>query len=236
LDSNASQPTLARLPDQSFLLAVEADNGSGSGPGRRWLRFRHYATLTALLGANPDRTFNTPHTLTAAARGAEGTPNIYSARLQPGLATSRIEVGFHYLHLGLDRQARGELTDFSMWSAHPDNGLDTALFTAGMTGKHGDRDALALGSTTVTFLEAQNGRDSFWHLVLVTSAGATISLQIRSPGRSRSFANPTLSVLRLPSGQPGLVATAYLPRTGAAAKEAGELLYFRPLPGSAGGS
>jgi len=236
LDSNASQPTLARLPDRSFVLAVEADNGNGAGPGRRWLRFRHYSDLAALLRARPDRTFNTPHTLVAATRGAEGTPNVYSARLRSAQATSRIEVGFHYLHLGLDRQARGELTDFKAWSAHPDDGLDTALSEAGLVGKHGDRDVLALGSTTVTLLEAQNGRDPFWHLAVVPAAGPAIGLHVRTPGRSRSFANPTMSILRLPTGQPGLVATLYLPRTGAGAKEAGELLYFRPLPGYAGGS
>ncbi len=129
-DSRASQPTLAQLPDHSFVLAVEADNGDGAGPGRRWLRFRHYAGLAALLGAHPDRTFDAPHTLTAATRGAEGTPNIYSARLLAGVARSRIEVGFHYLHLGLDRQAHGELTDFSAWTARPDAALDTALSKA----------------------------------------------------------------------------------------------------------
>lgn len=236
LDSKASQPTLAQLSDSSFVLAVEADNGNSAGPGRRWLRFRHYSGLPALLGAHPDRTFDTPHTLTAATRGAEGTPNIYSARLSSSIAKSRIEVGFHYLHLGLDRQARGELTDFSAWSTRPDDGLDTALSRAGLLGKHGDRDALALGSTTVTVLEAQDGRDPFWHPTLLTSAGATIVLHIRTPRRSRSFANPTMSLLRLPTGAPGLVATMYLPRTGAAAKEAGELLYFRPLPGYPGGS
>jgi hypothetical protein len=236
LDSRASQPTLAQLPDHSFVLAVEADNGDGAGPGRRWLRFRHYASLVALLGAHPDRTIDTPHTLTAATRGAEGTPNIYSARLFAGVAKSRIEVGFHYLHLGLDRQARGELTDFSAWMARPDEALDTALSRAGLLGKHGDRDVLALGSTTLTVLEAQDGRDPLWHLALLTSPGTVVSLHIRTPRGSRSFANPTMSLLRLPTGQRGLVATMYLPRTGAAAREAGELLYFRPLPEYPGGS
>jgi hypothetical protein len=236
LDSKASQPTLVQLSDHSFVLAVEADAGNGPGPGRRWLRFRHYAGLAALLGSHPDRTFDTPHTLAAATRGAEGTPNIYSVRLISGIARSRIEVGFHYLHLGLDRQARGQLTDFGSWSTRPDDELDAALSQAGLRGKHGDRDALALGSTTVTVLEAQDGQDPFWHLALVTPSRATINLDIRTRGRSRSFANPTVSLLRLPTGRPGLVATMYLPRTGAAAKEAGELLYFRPLPGNPGGS
>lgn len=236
LDTTASQPTLARLSDRSYVLAVEADNSDGPGPGRRWLRFRHYSGLSSLLASRPDRTFNTPHILTAATRGAEGTPNIYSARLTSGIATSRIEVGFHYLHLGLDRQARGQLTGFSEWSAQPDDGLDTALFKAGLIGKHGDRDALRLGATSVTVLEAQDGRDRLWHIAVSTSPGVAIRLNIRTPGGSRSFANPTLSLLRLPSGQPGMVATMYLHRTGAAAKEVGELLYFTPLPGPAAGS
>jgi hypothetical protein len=237
LDSNASQPTLVRLPDHSYLLAVEADNSDGAGPGRRWLRFRHYSGLTALLAAEPDRTFDTPHTLAAVTRGAEGTPNIYSARLGSGIAKSRIEVGFHYLHLGLDREARGELTDFSRWSAQPDDGLDSAMLKAGLMGKHGDRDSLTLGSTTVTVLEAQDGPGSLWRIGLSMSSSATIRiLDIVTPGRSKSFANPTMSLLRLPTGQPGLVATMYLPRTGAAPKETGELLYFRPLPGNAGAS
>src|SRR4051812_1897540 len=231
LDTHASQPTLFRLPDRSFVLAVEADNGSGAGPGRRWLRFRHYAGLTALFAAQPDRTFDTPHTLTAAARGAEGTPNIYSARLMHGIARSRIAVGFHYLRQGLDRQARGELTDFRAWSTQPDDALDTALTRAGLPGKHGDRDTLPLGATTVTVLEAQDGQDGVWHIALSSAPGTAIPLRIRTPGRSSSFANPTMSLLRLPTGQPGLVVTMYLPRSGAARKEAGEVVYFRPLPG-----
>jgi hypothetical protein len=236
LDSNASQPTLARLPDGSFVLAAEADNGSGVGPGRRWLRFRHYSGLAALFAAHPDRIFDAPHTLTAATRGAEGTPNIYSARIAHGITTSRITVGFHYLSQGLDRQARGELTGFRLWSARPENGLDAALAKVGLPGKHGDRDALTLGSTTVTVLEAQGERNRFWHIALSRTPDSAIALPIRTPGRSRSFANPTVSLVRLPTGQPGLVVTMYLPRTGAARKEAGELLYFRPLPGYDGRS
>ncbi|HST48285.1 hypothetical protein [Jatrophihabitans sp.] len=231
LDSHASQPTLARLPDGSFVLAVEADNGGGTGAGRRWLRFRHYSGPAALFAAHPDRTFDAPHTLTAPDRGAEGTPNIYSARLAQGSTASRITVGFHYLSQGLDRQARGELTDFRVWSARPAKGLDAALTKAGLPGKHGDRDALTLGSTTVTVLEAQDGENRYWHIALSRTPNTAVALHIRTPGRSSSIANPTVSLMRLPTGQPGLVVTMYLPRTGAARKEAGELIYFRPLPG-----
>jgi hypothetical protein len=238
LDSHASQPTIQALSDRSYLLAVEADNGGRPGPGRRWLRFRHYPSLGALLASHPDRTFNAPHTVTALRRGAEGTPNIYAAVVRQGIARSRIEVGFHYLHDGLDRQARGVLTDFTSWSAQPDESLDAALSNAGLTGKHGDRDSVTLGSTTMTVLEAQDRPDSSrWRVVVLQgSARAVRILDIKTPGRSSSFANPTVTLLRLPTGQLGMVSTMYLPRTGSARKETGELIYFQPLPGPAGPS
>lgn len=238
LDVHASQPTLQPLSDGSYLLADEADNGGSSSPGRRWLRFQHYPSLSALMAAHPDRTFNAPHTVTAPTRGAEGTPNIYAATLRRGIARSRIDVGFHYLIHGLDRQARGILTDFTSWSAQPDDSLDAALTNAGLTGKHGDRDSIALGSSTLTVLEAQDRPgSSLWQVVVFdgTTQPARI-VDIQTPGRSRSFANPTLTLLRLPSGQRGMVTTMYLPRTGSAPKETGELIYFQPLPGRADAS
>lgn len=239
LDAHASQPTLQPLSDGSYLLAVEADNGGNSGPGRRWLRFRHYPSLGALLGAHPDRTFNAPHTVTAAMRGAEGTPNIYAATIRRGIARSRVEVGFHYLNHGLDRQARGTLTDFTSWSAQPDESLDEALSKAGLTGKHGDRDSVTLGNSTMTVLEAQDKPGSSrWRIVVLLDGPSQPAhiLDIQTPGRSRSFANPTVTLLRLPTGQPGMVTTMYLPRTGSAPKETGELIYFQPLPGRAAAS
>jgi hypothetical protein len=233
LDAHASQPTIQPLPDGSYLLAVEADNSGNPGPGRRWLRFQHYSSFKALLGSHPDRKFDAPHTVTAPTRGAEGTPNIYSATLRQGIARSRIEVGFHYLDHGLDRQARGTLTDFSSWSARPDESLDAALSNAGLTGKHGDRDSVTVGSARVTVLEAQDRPHSArWRVAVLEGSDRLIGiLDVRTPGRSTSFANPTVSLLRLPSGQPGMVTTMYLHRAGSARKEAGEMIYFQPLPG-----
>jgi hypothetical protein len=238
LDVHASQPTFQPLPDGSYLLAVEADNGGNPGPGRRWLRFRHYSSLNALLGSHPDRRFDAPHTVASPTRGAEGTPNIYAATLRKGIAKSRIEVGFHYLDHGLDRQARGSLIDFVSWSARPDESLDAALSKAGLAGKHGDRDSVTVGSATITVLEAQDRPGSArWRVAVLDGSDRLVRiLDIRTPGRSTSFANPTVSLLRLPSGQGGMVTTMYLHRTGSARKETGELIYFQPLPGSAAAS
>jgi hypothetical protein len=231
LDANASQPTLAVLSDSGYVLAVEADNGGRAGPGRRWLRFRHYTDWQELLSARPDRTFNAPHTLTAAARGAEGTPNIYSATIERNIDHSDIEVGFHFLTRGVDREARGVLTNFSSWATRHDNGLDRALAAIGMDGKHGDRDSVEIGARLFTIVESQDDSDGVWKVQLLDPAAATTRrLAINTAGGSTSFANPTLTIVTLPTGRKRLVVTLFIPRTGSAPGEVGELLYYRDLP------
>jgi hypothetical protein len=130
------------------------------------------------------------------------------------------------------------LIDFVSWSARPDESLDAALSKAGLAGKHGDRDSVTLGSATITVLEAQDRPGSArWRVAVLDGSDRLVRiLDIRTPGRSTSFANPTVSLLRLPSGQGGMVTTMYLHRTGSARKETGELIYFQPLPGSAAAS
>jgi hypothetical protein len=231
LDPHASQPTLVPLRGGGYLLAVEADKGGRPGPGKRWLRFRYYTDLQHLLSGQSRRSFDAPHTLTAPDRGAEGTPNIYSATLRGDVADSEFSVGFHYLRAGVDREARGVLTNFSTWTTSPDRALDRALDRGGMRGKHGDRDCLQLNGRQFCLVEAQNGSDALWRIALV-EAGRRRHLRrlgITTPGRSRSFANPTLVRAVLPDGRPGLVVTLYLPVTGAAPGEAGQLLYYNRL-------
>ena len=66
-----------------------------------------------------------------------------------------------------------------------------------------------------------------------SGSGAT-QLAIRTHGGSRTFANPTFTPLTLPNGQPGVVVTQFIPVSGAAPGEAGELVYYRPRdPGPA---
>jgi hypothetical protein len=226
LDTDASQAALARAPNGGYVLAVEADNASGPGPGRRFLRFRYYANAAALLSAHAARTFSAPHTLTAPLRGAEGTPNIYSVRTSPGITHSQIIVGFHYLSGRVDREARGDLIDFRHWTTRRDAAFDGALSAIGMHGKHGDRDAIVTTSGLVDLVECQTGTDPLWHLALYNTVRHRARLLVlRTPGGSRSFANPTITYARLPGGELGVIITVFVPQTGAAPGESGELVY-----------
>lgn len=231
LDRHASQPTLCGLDNGGYVLGEEADNGGGVGPGRRWVRLRYYPDIGSLLSARPDRTFNTPHTLTAADRGAEGTPNIYTASMTDGPGHSVIRVGFHYLSNGVDREARGVLTNFSTWATRKDTDLDRALLGAGMAGKHGDRDSAKIGPLTPTIVEAQRVLNGVWHVLIFDPASQKVTLvPVHTPASSKSFANPTFTMLRLPTGRIGLVVTVFVPTSGSSRGEAGELLYYHALP------
>ena len=228
LDSGASQPTIAALSDSGFLLADEA-SGNRTAKLRPRLRFRHYASLAALLSGRPDRTFEAPHTLAPTGAGAEGTPNIFSAALSPDLAHSRIEVGFHYrLPHGQDRPGRGTLTRFSSWSAWPDTHLEAALHAQGVHGKIGDRDGVTFLGGDFDLIEAQAGAGPSWQVYLYDeSTHDAAALHIRTDQGSGSFGNPTVTNLRGPSGRSVLVVTLFLRQSLARSSEAGELVYFR---------
>ena len=231
LDTHASQPTLAHAPNGGYVLAVEADNGAGPGPGRRFLRLRYYPSVDALVSGHPDRTFAIAHTLSGDRRGAEGTPNIYSVRMSPDVTNSRIVVGFHYLTGAVDREAIGTLLNFRFWKASPDVAFDRALRVIGMNGKHGDRDAIATSTGVLDIVECQRSIDSPWGLALYDRTLRTArALTLRTAGGSRTFANPTISYVPLPDGSPGIVVAVFVPQKGSARGESGELLYSRKLP------
>jgi hypothetical protein len=54
-------------------------------------------------------------------------------------------------------------------------------------------------------------------------------LDIRTHGGSTAFANPTVTALRSPQGVSALVVTLFVFSEGAAAGEAGPLIYYRDL-------
>ncbi len=230
LETQASQPTIAPIPGGGFLVAVEA-----GGHGRpAWLRLRRYAGLDRLLAGEPDRTFDAPHTLTPRYRLAEGTPNIYRVTAE----ASTVDVGFHHLRRrflwrgGVDRQARGTLVDFGSWRAWREPGQDAAIAAHGVTGNIGGRDTFTWRGRQYSLIEAQLRRKRWesWRVFLYDwSAGAAYPVPIRTRAGSRSFGNPTLTLLTAPSGRPAIVVTAYLFPAGAAPGEEGPLLYYRTV-------
>jgi hypothetical protein len=234
LDTHASQPTLAATSDGGYLLAEEADNNGLVATSATWLRFRHYATFASLLAAAPDRTFDAPHTLVSTTGGAEGTPNIYSASLSPDLSHSVIDIGFHYFKDAVvDRQARGQLVNFSAWSTRTEPQIDNAITALGVAGNIGDRDSVVFEGAQLNIHEGQltKGDWSSWRVFLydpTTARAAPVPVQTHKG--SVSFANPSYSILSGPTGSRVIVVTLFLPVSGSAAGEAGELIYFRQLP------
>ena len=227
LDRPASQPTIAALDDGGFLVALE---GGGGGPPP-FLRFAYYRSSAHLLAGHADRVFDAPHTLVPPGRHAEGTPNIYAVRLAPDLDHSDIDVGFHYFRRGrVDRQGRGTLTGFTRRQTRRERGLDAALERFGTAGNIGGRDRFVWDGRAYLLIEGQLQRGVWesWRTFLYDeTAGTATPLAIRSHRGSVAFANPSATVLTLPSGEPGLVVTFYVFHAGAAAGEGGPLLYFR---------
>ncbi|HEX8860227.1 MAG TPA: metallophosphoesterase [Actinomycetes bacterium] len=229
LDPHASQPALAALSDGGFVLVEEADNKGVGAPTRTWLRFRHYPNLQALLTSRSDRVFDAPHTLVPPRSGAEGTPSIDLAKLAPDLDHSTITIGFHYFKQArVDRQASGTLVNFSSWTTRARTDVDAALTAQAVTGNIGDRDQVAYQDATTEVIEAQATTASAWQIYLYDPASRRATpLHVRTHKGSKSFANPTVTSLRAPSGASALVVTLFLPLSGAASGEAGELIYYR---------
>jgi hypothetical protein len=230
LDRPASQPTIAALDDGGFLVVLEA-GGGGPPP---WLRFVYYSSADRLLAGAADRVFDAPHTLVPRGRHAEGTPNIYAVRQAPDLDHSEIDIGFHYFRRGqVDRQGRGTLTGFRQWRTRRERYLDAVLEGHGTAGNIGGRDRFVWDGRAYLLIEGQLRRGVWesWRTFLYDeSTGTATPLQIRSHGGSVAFANPSATVLTLPSGEPGLVVTSYLFHSGAAPGEGGPLLYYRAAP------
>jgi hypothetical protein len=231
VDEPATQPTIAATPDGGLLTAAEFNDGRG---GR--LRIRYWTTLDELLAGRPAREFLVARRLSAC---NEGTPSIRQISLDAGVEASRIELGFHYHRdCQVDRQARGTLSGFRLWTAAGDPELDAAIERAAaaageqVRGNIGDRDHLRYLDRDYDLVEAQGRRGDFgsWQVYLYDRAAGTAErLDIVTHGGSTAFANPTATVLRDPASRDAVMVTLFLPTEGAAPGEAGSLLYLVPV-------
>jgi hypothetical protein len=230
VDEPATQPTIAMAPDGGLVTAAEFDDGHG---GR--LRLRYWPTLDAVGEGHPAREF-LARPLSAC---NEGTPSIRRIVFDPDVDSSTVELGFHYhWHCQVDRQARGTLTGFAHWTAAADPGLDAVVMRSAAAagerigGNIGDRDHIRYMGADYDLVEAQGREGDFgsWRVYLVDRSAMTAQrLQVVTHGGSTAFANPTATCLRDPVGRDAVMVTLFLHVEGAAAGEAGSLLYYLPV-------
>jgi hypothetical protein len=225
LAQNASHATIYNLPGSAALVAFERQTGCTGGGN--CITLRYYESESALQRGAASRWLTLPRTLSSC---AEGTPSITSATS----TLSSIQISFHYFKdCKTDRQGRGTLRAFDplTWTSSTAPSLDAGIIAAGASpgGHVGDRDAGFYDGASQRLFEGQLVPDDFssWRNFLWVGSGAT-QLAIRTHGGSTAFANPTFTALTLPTGQAGVVVTQFVPVSGAAPGEAGELVYYRP--------
>lgn len=232
LDSHASQPTLAALPDGGFVLAFERDTPDARYVSRSNLVVRHYATWPALAAGAFDRQADLPRSL---APTAEGTPAL-AVKSWNGAQASQIAITFHYLeNIDVDRQAAGMLTNFdaASWAPQPDAAANSLFAGLGTRGNLGDRADLLFEGHRFAVLEAQSIKADFgtwrWYLYDRDRNEARM-LALHAPAGSYALGNPTVRVLPGPAGVPVLLFSGYAFSEGAGPGEAGQFIALRLLP------
>jgi len=234
LASRGSQPTITRLTDGGFLVAYEQDGDcTGAGaPGGSCLRLLHYPSLPALLSHQSDRAFQIKRTTSAC---AEGSPNIYATHLNPDLSHSRIRLGFGYSrNCRFDRQAIGTLTNFTTWQKEIPQPPNQSLQARGAAGDITDRDAIYYDGVQYRLVDGQLvlGAESSWRTFLYSLPYGAKALKLRTHRGSTAFESPTATWVGAPAGGQAIVFTQYIPASGAAPGEAGELIYYKEVPAS----
>lgn len=219
--AGTSQPTIAQVSNGGYVMAWEQDPSNH-------IAVRYYPDRSHLLNGSATRAFDAPRTLSAC---AEGTPNIYSVQLSPDIDHSTIDIGAHYFsNCVVDRQMRATLSNFSSWSASAQPNFDNALLYWGVGGNIGDRDAITFRGYPLGVIEGQYTKNDFgsWRaFVYDYSTGNADTTAIHTDGGSTAFANPSITALKAPDGKNAVLVSLFLPSEGAAAGEAGQLIYYR---------
>jgi hypothetical protein len=182
--------------------------------------------------AAPYKTFDAPKTLSTC---AEGTPSILSVTYAKSTSTitsgSTIVVAHHYYaNCQTDREAQGTLTNFKTWKTAPLSAVDDRLTAAGALGKHGDRDQFSIGGHSYQLYEGAVTTTSAmadWRNFLDDGTAAQ-QVSPHTAGGSTAFANPATTVATV-GGVQSLIVTEFIPNSGAARGEGGELIYWNPI-------
>ncbi|KAJ7823452.1 hypothetical protein B0H13DRAFT_2445704 [Mycena leptocephala] len=219
--AGSSQPTLFPVGDGSYVMAWEQDPNNH-------IAVRYFPDRKHLLAASPTRSFDAPMTLSSC---AEGTPSIYSVKLSPDIDHSFIDIGGHYFrNCEVDRQQRGNLTNFKTWVTSPRPNVDNAILFWGVQGNIGDRDPVTFGGFNFQLMEGQftfGDFGSFRTFLYDFATGNADRVNVTTRGGSTAFANPSISTITSPHGKSAIVVGLFLPSEGAASGEAGQLIFYR---------
>ncbi|THU35004.1 hypothetical protein FAM09_23265 [Niastella caeni] len=213
-NGQASQPTIAVASDGGFVVAWEQEPNNH-------IKVVYFSNWTNLQAGVVAKSYDCPRTLSTC---AEGTPNLYSA------SSTRCDIGHHfYSNCTVDREARGTLTNFSSWTTSAQSNVDNAMLYWGVKGNIGDRDGYTnyLGYNFGLIEGQYTANDwSSWRVFLYDyQTGNADTTTIKTDGGSTAFANPTITKTQL-NGQNIMLVTLFIPSEGAAAGEAGELIYY----------
>src|SRR5215469_11382488 len=218
--SDASQPDIRILPDDSVLYADEFNptnrphvyvayyGNSGNQTGLE--------AFVANPAVPPTNVIALPGTFLAK---TDGTPEFGRINYSGSILSSTIEMNYHYYYLGIrDLDAIGTLTNFKSWSGSSATQTNSLVTNAGGNGKIGDGEVFVIGSIVYKLVEAQvnppASGDTFgsWRLFLVNKTAGTVQkLSPALSGGGSSLGNPTLTFVTLPDGTtPALVFTCFV--------------------------
>ncbi len=231
----AAMPTLRAIPGRAgFLLASEKAAGPSGG---HVIRVSYYRNRSGLLGGRPAAAIDLPLRYSPL---NNGTPAFLSIDWRGGLRRSRIGLSFHYQladgpSSGQDREAVGTLSGFRVWRTHRARRVDRLIASAGLGASHGDERQFTYGGADWRVYEASAVASGFagWHVVLYrvgTDQLYPLTFETTVGTVGASFGNPIVNFLPSPHGRGDvMVMTVFVFSSGPAARDAGELLFYRPV-------
>ncbi|USI73417.1 hypothetical protein [Sphingomonas morindae] len=248
-NADNAMPDITRLSDGSYLLVYETDPSvvDKSRSATPYFRIRHFANYAALAAGTADRQFDFEHTLSST-HCAEGTPNFRKISYNGSLDDSTIEIGFHYCNWDAehrldashgvgDSAARGTLTNFRLWRNQDWHELNAAMRARGVA-QIGQMSTFQYQGNTYTIVEGQRTFGDFntWKIYIYNEDSKFLrQLDVMTPDRAPSLANPTLGLHYDAAGRPEGLIGVYMVQCPSNAggcpsrNEGGAFLFFQPL-------
>jgi len=216
IDREAAQPTIAKAPNDAYIIVYEKKELSGL----HHLRFQYYSNLSDLINNSSDATYDASRTLSD---DHEGTPNIYNVTIRD--TTLSACVGFHYYNGSVDNAAAGWLTipldnpQNMVWNnTKPLTGNNQNLRDKyQVRGNIGGRDYGHFFGRNFTLQEGNleerlhETNWTAWRIFLYDhSTGNFRKLSITTHFNATSFGNPTFTLLKSSNNKSRIVVTYFL--------------------------